>query len=189
MIVTITGLPRSGTAFLGSALSQLLTDEDGTTAISYHELASYGPKWAKTLESQAHRYYYLINSATYNHHPEFMMKIPGVDNKYIKIMQHPELSFLKTVNALGAGPITAQKMRQAIHRSHKLLEDFNPEPCLTLQRAEVFTEDGLHKAYRFLSYHSNGLYWDDDKAREILKLNVTHKLENLMKNFNEEIYK
>lgn len=155
MIITVTGLPRSGTAFV-SMLLNLHPD-----CVAYHELAAYDRDWKRTIEDSY--YDYVADCSTYGFMPDAWLRSSKrimIDSDPIQSHVSSEIACRKLID-----PDTMPALRQ-------MLEDwrdrFNP---MVIHRNEVFTFDGCVAIWE----HCFGKPVPYDKIEQLVKLNVQHK--------------
>lgn len=164
MIITISGLPRSGTAFLGNFLAQR---ED---AIAFHELAAYDKNWRETLISEQDKFKYVINSCTYGHHKGGYIK----SDYCIWINNHPEESF-RAAQEMNGDISFYEKSYKAgrvwVHEAQKEGSEF-----LWTTKKGVFSAHGLGYLWRFVY----GETPDIMKVTTALRLKVEHDKDQIM---------
>ena len=155
MIITVTGLPRSGTAFV-SMLLNLHPD-----CVAYHELAAYDRDWKRTMEDSY--YDYVADCSTYGFMPDAWLRSGKrimIDSDPIQSHVSAEIACRKLID-----PDTMPALRQ-------MLDDwrnrFNP---MVIHRNEVFTFDGCVAIWE----HCFGKPVPYHKIEQLVKLNVQHK--------------
>jgi hypothetical protein len=153
-LITLTGLPRSGTAFC-SMLFNLHPD-----CIAYHELASYDTKWRQTLTNSPYRY--VADCSTYGFMPDAMMD----SYRRIYIVHDAHRSRY-------AAEIATQKEVPLglILKLSEIGSDWAVEEnAFVIMREDVFTLRGMQSIW--------DICFSEDfpflKATELLKLNVQH---------------
>ena len=154
-LITVTGLPRSGTAFVSMLLN--LHPE----CISYHELASYGTDWRDViLNNEAD---IVADCSTYG----FMdcAELPSdrrvfIDSKAVQSHKSSEIACRKEIS------LDVIKGLQIM--AYEWCEKWDP---MIIRREDVFTVHGCARIWRYcfgdeIPYH---------KIAELVKLNVQHK--------------
>ncbi len=154
-LITVTGLPRSGTAFV-SMLLQLHPD-----CIAYHELAAYDRDWRKTImDNKAD---IVADCNTYGFMPEASMP----SDRMVYIMNDPwrsrksaEIACRKNIDI---------DMIMALEVIAKDWVDSNE--VFVIRRDDVFTVGGCIALWQYCL----GGPIPMDKIEQLVKLNVQHK--------------
>lgn len=157
MIITLTGLPRSGTAF-ASMLFQL-----HPKCIAYHELAMYDKDWRKTLRMAQLMYDYVANCTTYG----FLDNAQVVSHRKVCLSVHPEKSRRRA-------EIACQKEIPkdfAHYLTGSLYEwlDKNTD-VLIMAQDDIFTVSGCKKVWQ----HCFDEDFPELKVRQLVKQNIQH---------------
>lgn len=155
-LITITALPRSGTAFLSMLLS-LHPD-----CLAYHELAAYRRDWREVLKDSELDADYIVDCNTYG----FLKQYDVIPNKKVYIVNSPASAHFASEKACRK-KIDPQLMINLA----RLGEDWSKEGnCLVLEKKEVFTLEGCRKVW----LHCFDDIFPDLKVKELVKLNIQH---------------
>lgn len=155
MIITVTGLPRSGTAFV-SMLLQLHPE-----CMSYHELAAYDRDWKNTiLNSEAD---IVADCSTYGFMPEASLpskKRVMIDSDVVQSKRSAEIACRKAVSL--DDMIALQIL---LYQWQDLYRPF------VIDRNQVFTVRGCCDIWEFCFDQAAPV----EKIEQLVKLNVQHK--------------
>lgn len=155
-LFTITGLPRSGTAWMSAVLS--LHPE----CIGYHELVAYRSDWRDVIRNSTYRY--VADCNTYAVFDNYDL----VPDKRVYIVSQPEQSHRSVEIAC----------RKKVHYDFicELMDAgqtwaiYN-DPCYVIDREDIFTVDGCSKVWQFL--------FDEEAPKEkienFIRLNIQHQ--------------
>ncbi len=154
MVTVVTGLPRSGTAFV-STLLNLHPD-----CLSYHELASYSRNWRDELMIMRSEYEYVADCNTYGCLAEYAFH---TDLK-IYIQTPVEYSLRSSEKLLG------QSLTDQVEFFSDLLDAGLEWADLVIQREDVFSLNGMQVIWEAVF----GDPFPEYKAAQLLKLNVQH---------------
>jgi hypothetical protein len=153
MLITVSALPRSGTAFVSMLLS-LHPD-----CVGYHELAAYDSDWRNTIRKNK----ITADCNTYGYLPDY----DAEPDKRIYI-----------INTITDSHRSAEMACRKVI-SHELmlrLEDagttwavFND--CYVIDRSQVFTESGSEGMWRYCFPDTPPPM---EKIRQLIKLNIQH---------------
>jgi hypothetical protein len=154
MLITLAGLPRSGTAFCSTLLSL------NRDCIAYHELANYDRGWRHTLLTS--RFRYVADCSTYGFLKE--AELPSDKRIFlthdVKIShERAELACLKAIH-----PSLIPRFKAAGEEWAEIYD------ALTLSKEEVFTVDGCFRIWTYCFTES----FPDEKVQQLLKLNIQH---------------
>lgn len=155
MIYCITGLPRSGTAFVSSLLN--LNPE----VIAYHELAAYDRNWRYTLSQPRINYSIVCDCNTYGFVTDFAY------NKCVYIDYDP----VKSAQAAQAALQMQMDPEKFIELEKQAWEWSEKNSALIISRNEIFTLDGQWKLWTYLF---QGRRFPYTKIKEMCKLNIQH---------------
>ena len=154
-LITVTGLPRSGTAFV-SMLLNLHPD-----CVSYHELASYGTDWRDViLENESD---IVADCSTYG----FMENAQLDSDVRIFIESNAEQSWSSSEKACRK-TIPIETIQALEIMAYEWVEKYDP---MIILRENVFTVHGCARIWR----HCFGGPVPYQKIAELVKLNVQHK--------------
>jgi hypothetical protein len=167
MILTITGLPRSGTAFLSTALNF------NHNTIAFHELAAYDQNWRLTLVEAQSYADVVVNSCTYGHHRSHEI----ISDKNIMILSSPELSYKATCDAMKI-PYNEQT-KKIVYESYNQLSSWNPPNRMLLKKGRLFEIETLKRVWAFVFGEDE--WFPEEKMIQLLKLKVEHRIEDLIK--------
>lgn len=154
-LLTITGLPRSGTAFTATLLA--LHPE----TISFHELASYYPDWRTRIIAQPYKF--VADSNTYAYLPQAVM-----DSDKRVYIKHNLNESHKAAQIATNKPIAWELMEAMQSAADTWVRTYSP---LVIPRNRVFTVSGCKILWE---YCFEGDRFPSDKVRELLKLNIQH---------------
>ena len=154
-LITVTGLPRSGTAFV-SMLLQMHPD-----CVAYHELAAYDRNWRTTLFNNW--WDIVADCNTYAFMPEAWIradKMIMIDSDVVQSHVSSEIACRKLID-----PELMPTLRVMLE---KWRDRFDP---MVINRNDVFTFEGCVAIWEYcfgkpVPYH---------KIQQLVKLNVQHK--------------
>lgn len=158
MIITVTGLPRSGTAFVSNLLQM------HPECIAYHELASYDKNWRETIINNPFKY--VADCCTYGFLDAAKLETDR-PIKQIYIKSYPKQSH-KSAQVACKKEISLELI-QGLH--YMALEWADINQPLIVERDAVFTEDGCAMIWHYCF----GTPIPFMKIAELVKLNVQHK--------------
>lgn len=154
-LITVTGLPRSGTAFV-SMLLQMHPD-----CVAYHELAAYDRNWRTTLFDNW--WNIVADCNTYAFMPEAWIRADRmimIESDIVQSHVSSEIACRKLIDPdlMPALKVLLDKWR----------ERYDP---MVIQRNDVFTFEGCVAIWEYcfgkpVPYH---------KIQQLVKLNVQHK--------------
>jgi hypothetical protein len=154
-LITVTGLPRSGTAFV-SMLLQLHPE-----CMSYHELAAYDRDWVSTiLDNEAD---IVADCSTYGFMPEARMpsyKRVMIDSDAVQSKRSAEIACRKDISL---DDIIALQVLL-----YQWQDRYKP---FVIDRNQVFTVEGCCDIWEYCFNGSAPV----EKIQQLVKLNVQHK--------------
>lgn len=152
MLITVTGLPRTGTAFV-SMLLALNPD-----CISYHELASYDADWRNTVMLPS----ICADCNTYGYLPEYDVE-PDKRVYIVGNIQNSHRSAEKACQRV----IPFSRMYD-LWDAGSTWAAFND--CFVIGRGDVFTVGGCENIWRYCFDTEP----PTEKIRQLVKLNIQH---------------
>lgn len=154
MLITVTGLPRSGTAFV----SQLL--QLHPHCLAYHELAAYRKDWREALKEYKWEADFVADCNTYGYLKEYDV----IPDKRVYIQSSPSQSHQSSEIACKK-KIDPQLMIN-LARIGEIWSQEND--CLVIDRKKVFTLEGCRDIWMYCFDQ----FFPDYKVKELVKLNI-----------------
>jgi len=154
MLITVTGLPRSGTAFV-SMLLNLHPD-----CMAYHELAAYRKDWRDVLTTHEFDADYIADCNTYGYLREYDV----VPDKRIYIISSPAQSHRSS--ELACKKKIEPHLMINLSRIGELWAIENE--CFVIDRKKVFTLEGCRDIWTYCFDDP----FPDYKVKELIKLNI-----------------
>lgn len=155
-LITVTGLPRSGTAFVSNLL-QMHPD-----CVAFHELASYSRDWRNViLDNEAD---IVADCSTYG----FIDAAQMPSTHRIFIDSNPRQS-QKSSEVACRKKVDYDLIKGLQYMAYEWVERWNP---MIIRREDVFT---VHGCARIWQYCFGEEYIPYEKIQQIVKLNVQHK--------------
>jgi len=156
-LIQITGLPRSGTAFV-STLLNLNPD-----CIAFHELASTDLKWRDTIAEARLDYEFVADVTTYG----FLPKVVDRDATKVFIDIPWRESLNSAAEAFGVEPDG-----EAYESLHSLAKDWMIEhDPLVINSSELWTVDSL-KAIWLHCFGFDGMHFPEAKVKLLIGMNI-----------------
>lgn len=148
MIFCVTGLPRSGTAFISTLLN--LHPE----CIAYHELAAYDLQWREAILNSP--YEYVSDCSTYAHLSDIHYdKVVYIEYDHERSKERTEIALNKRFTSFEN--IDRDMREWVFKRDH-----------LNVSREMVFTIDGMKRIWEYLFTDTFPI----DRAEVLLRLNI-----------------
>lgn len=169
--ILVTGLPRSGTAFI----SQLLALHPD--CISYHEMAAYGTDWRSTISHSPYRF--VADCNTYGYMPEYSV----TPDRTVWLSVNPEQSRQSAAKAIGR-EITKEWYDNLTQIAQNWLDSHAP---LFINSGEMFTLSGCNQIWDYCfgrPGHLPDRPFPTTKVQQLIKLNV--QCHNAHINFGEK---
>ena len=156
MLIQITGLPRSGTAFLSAFLS--LHPE----CIAYHELVNYEDNYRLVLTDALKRYPYVVDCSTYGYLDGCVYQ----ESKKVLIQRPMQESLRRSEVVMGA-VIAIEKYEELVEKIEEWTEN---NDVLTVDFSRLFTPTALSRIWEFCFGSSD--YFSREKAELFCRLNI-----------------
>lgn len=156
MLIQITGLPRSGTAFLSAFLS--LHPE----CIAYHELAGYEDDYRTILDNSLKKYPFVVECSTYGYLPQCTYH----ESKKVFIARDMFESLRRSETAMGA-VIALERYEELMDAAGEWVDTYG---SLRVSFRNLFTVAELLRIWEFV-FDSDD-YFSREKAELFCRLNI-----------------
>lgn len=152
MLITLTGLPRSGTAFMSTLLNM------NEFCIAYHELAAYDRNWRNTIANTESQY--VADCNTYGYLPQADMN----SDRRVYIKSDARQSKASSEMAC------QKQVDLELLLKLQLIGDDWATGALHIEREDVFTLDGCRRVWEYCFTEP----FPEVKIRQLIKLNIQH---------------
>lgn len=156
MLIQITGLPRSATAFLSSFLS-LHPD-----CIAYHELVNYEDDYRSKLAESLKKYQFVVDCSTYGYLPQCVYH----DSKKLLIKRDMYESLRRSELAMGA-VIAIERYEELCDLIEEWVDAYNP---LVINYGRLFMPSTLLEVWEYVFGSDD--YFSREKAELFCRLNI-----------------